>query len=271
MIQLALYDEAGNCIVRSKQDAKVHMRIQRKYLPGDRILIDTEKKQFISVKLDASIETAMLYTGGGRFEFVIPFGEERMPYPYGAFEGEYHILEVNRIDPSESKESRDLSTNPLDIRSDMEIYPHCTASVETRGESIFAARNTIDGMKETDGHGIWPFTSWGDNEDPAAEIRIDFGRNVIVEKLVINLRSDFPHDNYWKNIDIVVGDEYKMTVQMGKTGEDQCFDIGGVIADYVKLCRLVKDDCDPSPFPALTHWRVLGRECEDTKGSAEMR
>lgn len=263
MIRIAVYDKDGNCIAESKGDKQVHLLVNREYRAGDCIVLDSDERQFMSVKLEACIEKTLVYSSGGSFRFFIPFGEERMPYPQGAFEGALHILEAMQVLPSELTGNRDLSTNPLDIRGETTLFPHCTASVETRDESIFAARNTIDGLQETNGHGSWPYTSWGDNEDPDAEIEINFGRNVIVDRVVINLRSDFPHDNYWKQLDIVLRVDKVLTVGMKKTGEDQCFDAGGVITDRVKLCRLRKDETDPSPFPALTHWQVFGSECEE--------
>lgn len=260
MIKIALYNKDDECFMEQEDNEHIHHLLFHKYKDGDRIVIYTDKDQFLSVKLDASIEKADLYSIGGRFEFPIPFGEDRMPYPIGAFEGEYHILDIS-VKPSELwKEDRDISTNPLDVRYESTVFPHCKASVETRDESIFAARNTIDGLKETCGHGVWPFTSWGDNEDPNAEIQIKFGRLVVMNKLIINLRSDFPHDNYWKQLDVDFGNGCTMTLQLNKTGRDQVFDLNGMIADSVKLCKLIKDEEDPSPFPALTHWRVLGKE-----------
>lgn len=260
MLEIAVFDKNLNCIAKNSGDKQVHLLIDREYQAGDRIILNTSYSQFLKLKLEPCIDTTVVYSIGGRFEFIIPFGEKRMPYPYGAFEGRYHILNVFKLEPSEIKEDRDISTNPLDIRGITTIYPHCLASVETRDESIFAARNTIDGYKETCGHGIWPYTSWGDNEDDKAEIWIEFGRKVIVSQVIINLRADFPHDNYWKQLDIVFGDFEKMTVKLKKTGANQCFSVNEVITDRVKLCGLIKDETDPSPFPALTHWQVFGRE-----------
>ncbi|MDF2483943.1 MAG: hypothetical protein K0R46_111 [Herbinix sp.] len=263
MISIALYDKDGVCIAENRNDQHVHQLFVREYKEGDRFVLYTDRKQHLRVKLDSCIESANVYSTGGSFEYPIPFGDDRLPYPVGAFEGEYHILDVMQIQPELRYEDRDISTNPLDVREKTTVFPHCTASIETRGESIFAARNTIDGLKETDGHGVWPFTSWGDNEDSNAEIHIDFGRKVVMNKLIINLRSDFPHDNYWKQVDILFGNGQTMTLQLNKTGIDQCFDLKGIIAESVKLCRLIKDENDPSPFPALTHWQIIGRECDN--------
>ena len=77
---------------------------------------------------------------------------------------------------------------PIPFGSAKEAYPHCTANVETRGEAIFAARNTIDGVLITPGHGFYPFTSWGNANDPASHIDLWFGRKVYVGRIIQEVR-----------------------------------------------------------------------------------
>ncbi len=47
---------------------------------------------------------------------------------------------------------------------------------------FFAARNAIDGIFANEYHGEYPWTSWGINQDPKAELHLDFGRPVIIER-----------------------------------------------------------------------------------------
>jgi hypothetical protein len=167
---------------------------------------------------------------------------------------------VSRADEKIWKSYRNLSVNPLDRRGASAYYPHCTATVETRDESVFAARNTIDGVVEPFCHGAWPYQSWGTAEDPDAEIMIEFGRPVIAEKLVINMRADFPHDNYWKQARLVFSDGGGITLDLVKSGDDQTFIFPERKTEWVKLKELVKDADDPSPFPALTQWAIYGHD-----------
>ncbi len=261
MLGLALYDKERNCIA-SKQDEKhIHLLADREYQDGDHLVLEVRKPQYLRMKLDTGVEEAWVYAKAGTFVYPIPFGESRMPYASGTFAGRYHIYDILSCEPM-TPGWRDISTNPLDVRGETILFPHCSASIETRDESIFAARNTIDGFIETNGHGEWPYTSWGDNEDPNAQIRIDFGRFIILHQLIINLRSDFPHDNYWKQADIVFHDGERRTIRLMQSGEDQSFDLDEKRSDSILLCNLRKDENNPSPFPALTHWRVLGKDNE---------
>lgn len=259
MLSLTLYDKERNCIAGKQEEKQIHLLIDREYQEGDYLALEVDKPQQLKLKLDSAVEEAWVYAKAGTFVYPIPFGEARMPYAPGAFAGRYHIYDILSCEPM-TQDRRDISTNPLDVRTETILFPHCSASIETRDESIFAARNTIDGLKETNGHGEWPYTSWGDNEDPNAQIRIDFGRPMILQQLIINLRSDFPHDNYWKQVDIVFQDGERRTISLKQSGEDQCFQLGEKKSDSILLCNLQKDEDNPSPFPALTHWRVLGRD-----------
>ncbi|MDD3337239.1 MAG: discoidin domain-containing protein [Lachnospiraceae bacterium] len=258
-MRIELQDKNGTCLCSAKGETSVHLRAERTYEPGDRILVEAEPGSFLTIKLEEAVAAAHVYAKEDRFVFPIPFGEEREPYAKGTWEGTYHLYTVT-LQENMGEGTRNLSTNPLDVRGATGFYPHCTASVETRGESIFAARNTIDGYEETDCHGEWPFTSWGDNEDPNAEIQIDFGRPVRVDQVVIRLRSDFPHDNYWKEACLTLEDGSQYPVELKKTGLPQSFDLGGTVSSWVKLGRLIKDETLESPFPALTFWKVMGRE-----------
>ena len=76
-------------------------------------------------------------------------------------------------------------------------FPHASANVETRGESVFAARNAIDGVTANRSHGSWPYESWGINKRQDAEMLLEFGCPVDCDRVVLWTRADFPHDNWW--------------------------------------------------------------------------
>lgn len=259
MLEIAVYDKEGRLIDTKIGVNLVHLRIKREYLPGDFIKLKLEKNSFYQIFLEPCLGPSVVYAEKEEFCYNIPFGEGRTPYPPSAFSGSFHILEIEKIRIMHG-EIHDLSTNPNDIRGESFVFPHCTANVETRGEAIFAARNTIDGWKETDGHGIWPFTSWGDNEDPEAEIQISFGRIVEVTEAIIYLRADFPHDNYWKQMSLCFSDGSEKKIDLEQTGRGQLFSLPHIHCEWIKMCKLVKDEENPSPFPALSYWQINGRE-----------
>lgn len=229
------------------------------YEPGDRIEVQLKAGCFARIQADTLIAPALIYTADGTFRFEVPFGRAKEAYPQEAFTGPVHQLTAEYVDKPAGR--RYLSENPLDVRGETAVYPHCTASIETRGESVFAARNTIDGLLLTSGHGFWPYTSWGEGEDPDAEIVIWFGRDVLVDGVQVFLRSDFPHDNYWKEALLTFSDGYELPIRLEKTGGCQSFSLDQEHeVTWVKMRKFKKDENDPSPFPALTQWRVCGRE-----------
>ena len=131
--------------------------------------------------------------------------------------------------------------------------------METRGESVFSARNAIDGLKENHGHGKWPYTSWGINRDPHAEMKIDFGRTVEVDGIQVFLRADFPHDSYWTRASLHFSDGSSEILNFRKTDKGQLFTIQPRRIEWLTLSELIKND-DDSPFPALTQIEVYGKD-----------
>lgn len=133
------------------------------------------------------------------------------------------------------------------------------ANVETRGESVFAAKNAIDGVTANVDHGKWPYASWGINRRDDAEFTLDFGRMVEIDRIIIYTRADFPHDNWWVQGTLEFSDDSNMTIALQKTGEGQEIVFQKKKIQWLKLKELIKAD-DPSPFPALTQIEVYGRE-----------
>lgn len=230
------------------------------YEPGDYIRIVSSPGTFAKIQLDLLLLPAFVYLQDGIFSFEIPFGSAKEPYPPEAFTGLCHQLSAEAAEPPADRYI--LSENSLDVRGKSRVFPHCTASIETRGESVFAARNTIDGLLITSGHGFFPYTSWGEGEDADAHIDIFFGRKILAEEVQIFLRADFPHDNYWQEGLLSFSDGTLLPIKLQKTGICQSFLLPTPLeTEWVRLSDLKKDSTDPSPFPALTQWRVIGKEC----------
>ena len=260
-MELRVVDKDGKERAGAEGRDSAELCFSDEYAQGDYIVVNSAVYPIaLTLRFDPAIGEALVWLAGPRLEFPVPCGEPRAPYPPGAFGPGKKRLSAARADEKIWKSYRNLSVNPLDRRGDSAYYPHCTATVETRDESVFAARNTIDGVAEPFCHGAWPYQSWGDAEDPHAEIMIEFGRPVMAEKLVINLRADFPHDNYWKQARLVFSDYSGMTLDLKKSGDDQPFVFPERKTEWVKLTELIKDPDDPSPFPALTQWAIYGHD-----------
>jgi len=83
----------------------------------------------------------------------------------------------------EIKQYRNLAFNPHDQKETSGAYPYAVANVETRNDSMFFAKNVINGICANLSHGSYPYQSWGINQQADAEITIDFGRLVEVDRV----------------------------------------------------------------------------------------
>ncbi|MDE5939265.1 MAG: carbohydrate-binding protein [Lachnospiraceae bacterium] len=231
----------------------------RSYCEGDRIEIEASKKDvYVVWQADDALGAAFCYLREGKTVYEVPFGERRIPYSPKAFYGEKHYLYVRTAEQEEIGAYRNLALNVYDRHGDTECFPHATANVETRGESVFAARNAIDGVCENRGHGEWPYASWGINMQDDAEMKVDFGREVETDKIRLYTRADFPHDNWWRQVKLEFSDGSVLVWDLEKSirPHEICFEKKRII--WVRLYDLIKAD-DPSPFPALSQIEVYGR------------
>ena len=219
-----------------------------------------EAGHFYCVKVDAAIEESFIYVQTDRIPYKVPFYELKESYNPLAFAGNRHYLSIRKAFPHEIKRYRNLALNPFDQHDVEGVYPHASANVETRGESVFAARNAIDGCLATRSHGEWPYQSWGINRRDDAEFRLDFGRPVDIDEIRLYTRADFPHDNWWIKGTFRFSDGSSYTVQMEKhTDTPHIFSgIDKKEITWLTLSDLIKAD-DPSPFPALTQIEVWGK------------
>ena len=194
----------------------------------------------------------------GEVSYEIPFGEKKVCYSPKIFSGESHLVTARKAREWEYESYRNLAVNVMDQHGDTNCYPHATANVETRGESVFAARNAIDGVTSNHSHGYWPYGSWGINRNPQATMRVDFGREVTTDRIEIYTRADFPHDAWWTKATVRFSDDTTMVCDLVKTDEGQEFTFPPKKVRWVQLEELIKAD-DPSPFPALSQLKVYGK------------
>lgn len=229
------------------------------YALGDKIVVETEEKNtFFWIQLDESVGKSMVYLTG-TVAYEVPFGEGKLNLSPKAFEGDCHLITVRKAREFEYNCYRNLSENVNDQHGGENCFPHASANVETRGESVFAAMNAIDGVVAPESHGNWPYQSWGINRREDACWRLDFGRAVVADRVVIHLRADFPHDNWWEQGKLTFSDGSAMILNWEKGGHAQevCFEKKEI--EWLELSELKKAD-DPSPFPALSQFIVYGTE-----------
>lgn len=259
MIRIIVRDGMGNVLAHAEHMDEALLCFDRDYMPGDTIEIDAEGTRHLWFQPDVSILPGEVYLPDGRLTWPVPMGEHRLAYRPGAFEEGRHIVSVRAMTAAELAVRRNLALNPSDLRGDTDFFPHCTANVETRGESCFAARNVIDGLRFNTYHGEWPFQSWGIGAREDAWCLLDFGREVDIDAMALTLRADFPHDAWWVRGQVALSDGTTVDFPLNKTGDRQTIELGAHRVRWMRLQNMVKSD-DPSAFPALIQWEVFGTE-----------
>lgn len=246
----------GQSIACAQGEGEAALLFNGAYGSGDEIEFTTDANHAV-VQVDQQVAPARVYLPERRFVYRPPLeGDGLAPYAPNAFLGDRHLLSVK---PAQGNEYRNLAQNPADQRGDTEAYPHAAANVETRNESVFAARNVIDGEHIAAGHGEWPYGSWGIGARTDAELTLDFGREVEVDKLVLYLRADFPHDAYWIEGAVALEDGHEQVFPLKGIDGAQTIHLGSHRTRRLKLHRLVKCD-NPSAFPSLRQIEVYGTD-----------
>lgn len=233
------------------------------YEVGDKIKVTTdEPNQYYVVQLDSTLDPDLIYMEGTEWEFIVPIANNRVKSAVDtAFRSKAHYLYIRKAYDFEIEQYRNLALNTHDQKDDNGVYPHATANVETRDDSTFFAKNVIDGKIGNISHGSYPFQSWGINRQEDAEISVEFGREVEVDKLGLVLRADYPHDSYWTKVTVVFtngSESEEITIETDNSPATQWFDIEPKVITAITLKNLIKAD-DDSPFPALTQLEVFGK------------
>lgn len=258
ILSLKVIDRSGSTVCVGNGEDFADLVCMHAYQEGDRITLETsEKNIYISWQVDEAIGPAFVYITDN-LSFEIPFGEKRICYSPKAFSGSCHYIYARAARQDEVEAYRNLALNPADQHDGAGCFPHASANVETRGESVFAARNAIDGVLANRSHGSWPYGSWGINRQEDAVMRVDFGRKVKIDKVVLYTRADFPHDNWWVRATLHFSDGSSQEFALEKSSVGQVLAFEEKETTWVELGNLVKSE-DPSPFPALSQIEVYGR------------
>lgn len=260
LLELKIINKDEKVLALKKGESEASLLYQGRYQEGDRIVITSKKKNcFLHIQVDDALGSAFVYLAKNEIIYHIPFGDARLSLSPKAFSGDIHLLSVREAMEEETKNYRNLALNVMDQHGDTGCYPHAAANVETRGESVFAARNAIDGVIENHSHGNWPYASWGINRREDAEFKLEFGRKVNIDKIYLYTRADFPHDNWWEQVTLSFSDGSCIDWELEKNDKAHILKLDGKKAEWLLLHQLRKAD-DPSPFPALTQIEVYGRE-----------
>lgn len=239
---------------------EVNLVYSQEYTPGTRIILETSgEAEWVWLQVDDALGRSLVYITGN-VTYMVPFGERRINLSPKAFQGSKHLLRARTARKFEVDTYRNLAVNVCDQHEIQNCYPHASANVETRGESVFAAQNAIDGITVNTCHGEWPYQSWGINMQEDARIRIDFGRTVEIDRIILYTRADFPHDNWWKSVNFAFSDGSGLEMKMEKSALPHEIVFPAKQVCWLEMNQMKKSE-EPSPFPALTQIEVYGTEC----------
>ncbi len=262
-IKLKVMNKEGHTLAASIAGESVTLVYAGCYQPGDWIVLESDSRElFCEIQLEDSMPAAVVYLPEGNLQFHIPPEQNRSNYSPKSFTGPVHLLQVRALEKTELSQRRNLALNPYDRHDSVGFFPHTKANIETCNEAVFAARNAIDGVFINNSHGEWPYQSWGINRDPTAELRLDFGRAVLVDEICLTLRADFPHDSWWEEAAVEFSDGSREALCLKKEGLPQAFPVAPRKIEWLILKDLKKAP-DISPFPALTQIEVYGTEIFD--------
>lgn len=259
---LKIMNKNMEALAVGRGDTEVNLVYAGEYQEGDSIILEvSEGSHYVWLQWDDAVGKSLVYITGN-VTYRIPFGDRRINLSPRAFTGRKHLLSAKLARDFEIAYYRNLALNVCDQHEIENLYPHATANVETRGEAVFAAQNAIDGITAGNCHGEWPYQSWGINRQEDARIRIDFGREVAVDRIVLYLRADFPHDNWWQQVSFEYSDGSRQDVRLQRREGAQEISLEPKKITWLEMCDM-KKSAEISPFPALTQIEVYGTEASN--------
>jgi hypothetical protein len=243
------------------------LAFDREYQPGDRIIFSGPQR--MAVKLDETMTECMLYlpaSSQANISYEIPYGHEEqntgIAFSPESFAGKSHKVALRALDKKELTGYRNLALNPCDFRVTEQtpppIFPHATSNSVSRNAFDFEARNAIDGVTQNGHHGAWPYQSWGPQLRLDLWWKLDFGRPVELDKIRLMVRTDYPHDGYWKSGDVEFSDGSHLPIQISSSADFQDFTFPKRGVTWLRLTSLVPSA--PDKWCSFIEFEAWGRD-----------
>lgn len=259
-MKITLTDRLGRPIKSEQGEGSVTLVTDQAYGFEDIWVFECQAESFVEITLDPHIKPSIIYVPDGKVVYQIPAGPKLQAYHPEAFKGDGHEVTMKMVDEEVLKTPRNLALNGLDKRWDTGYFPHASANVVTRDEPWFEAKNAIDGHLTRDGHGGWPYQSWGGGLRDDLEFTLDFGREVLIDEIIIYLRADYngDHDVNWESCLMTFSDGSERGIVMEKSEDGQSYKFDQKKVTWLKLSHLKREVSEA--FSALTQIEVCGVE-----------
>lgn len=240
------------------------------YKDGDFFEVSSDF-EFISTSFDDSQKSSVIYAPEKNFTYVLPFGPERAAYDYKSWEkGEHHIV-IRETSEEEAYKERNIALNSIDKADNKNLFPHAAANFVTRGEAVFQPRNAIDGVCENNAHGGYPYHSWAGGAREDLVYTLDFGCEVEIKEIIFYLRADFPHDTYWKSLNILFSDGEKAAASFEMTADGQKVTLKNPKKTNSITLTDFKQASQPLSWAALSQIEVIGKYIKKEIEKMEVR
>ncbi len=258
-LTVQIQNSAGKSLASASDPSKVALDYAAAYQAGDVILVTAPAQKYLFIQVDAKLPESLVFSPTSTVTFTIPFGKFATGYDPTAFKGDTHHITARIASPTEITTYCNVALNTLDQRNLSQYFPHAIASSVTRDDPVFFERNVIDGNVLNTHHGKWPYGSWGNGLNPNPWLKIDFGRDVTVDKVRLYIRADFPHDTYWTNATIQFSDGTSQDITLQKTADPQDFTFPAKKINWIQLNNF-KQPTTPLGFAAVTEMEVYGKD-----------
>jgi len=269
MLRLSIIDKDKSVLAETKGE-KIDFTYNGEYGEGDKIVVKADC-EYIAVQFDETLAESIVYIPSMSMEYEIPFGKLLDGYAPGAFSGNTHQIKVYEPCDEVKYGYRNLCLNSHDKRGQKRYFPHAYANLVTREQVCFFERNAIDGVCDNSCHGEYPYHSWAGGAREDLEYYIDFGTEVEIEKIVFFLRADFPHDTYWRAIDVEFDDGSIETASFEETAKGQ-----ELVLSEKKITKKIhltnfKQAVYPFSWAALSQIEVYGNYIKEDLSKMEIR
>ncbi len=236
------------------------MNYDNKYQEGDKITITLPAgEKYMFVCLNGRMGESLVYVPNGTWTYTFENLQRVYPVtlsPVRSNSYRYNTITARIPTADELAKERNLAYNGYDLKSNTTGFPHATTSSQVNDAQL-SGRTTIDGFAVNVGApGSWPNLAWRANEtDKNASIKIDFGRQVVVNELVIYAANDETH---YVSATVELSDGTTMEINMHKTQDAMTFDLGGKTVTSITLKNFVK--ANAAKTAGIAEIQVIGTE-----------
>ncbi len=267
MVKCILKDVNGDTLLELSGDS-IDTVYEDVYKEGSRFEVSADS-EWITAAFDESQIPSTVFVPDRRFTYNIPFGGDLAGYDAESWKKCGHRIVIKEAE--NAFDTRNIALNSLDLEAANGTYPHVEANFVTRGEACFRARNAIDGAFDNTKHGNYPYHSWAAGAREDMVYTLDFGGEVEVDEVTFYLRADFPHDTYWRSLNVVFSDGSFEKASFAETAEGQKVTLSEPKKTSKIILKDFKQASEPLSWAALSQLEVKGKYIKKEIDKMEVR